>query len=146
MWRRTAPFHVQLELDTARGRQRASGQTRVRGQAIRVFRTDGRLTLGDQVEFPLWVCQEGDEPTGPAFIYVDAFERAAYMEAYFAGNPPDYRLAAYEFCVIPAPSERPVLIPEELEEPVARFASVRQDNSPPRGERRWRFWKRKHGA
>ena len=146
MWRRTAPFHVQLELHKARDRQRASGEIQIHGLAVRVFRTDGRLTVGDHVEFPLWVCQKGDEPTGPAYIYKGAFASAGYMEAYLAGNPPNYQLAAYEFCVLNAPSDQPVLTPEELEEVETRSGSGQETTGASRGRRSWQFWKRTGGA
>jgi hypothetical protein len=117
-----APFHVQIELDKA-GEPRAAldrwGRARlteVRGRVVRVFRTDGRLDTGDNVEFPLWVCEKGDEPTGPAFIYEGAYAGAVYLEAYLTGTPPKCDLCAYEFRVVDAPSDQPVLTPEELEE------------------------------
>src|SRR5262245_5599227 len=115
-WRRTAPFHVQVELERAVDRERRLGEIQVHGLVIRVFRTDGRLSAGDHLEFPLWVCRRGDEPTGPAFIYEDAFVRAQYIEAYLAGDPPKCQLAAYEFCVLGRPSDQPALTAEELEE------------------------------
>ena len=124
-WRRTAPFHVQLELNKAGDRGGGLRQTQVHGLVVRIFRTDGRLTSGDYVEFPLWVCHRGDEPTGPAFIYEDAWARAVYLEAYLTGTPPQCELAAYEFCVLDAPSDRPILTPEELETIEGRDASLR---------------------
>ena len=74
---------------------------------------------GDEVECSLWVCRRGDEPTGPAFVYEDAFADAAFLEAYLVGSPPVCELAAYEFCVLGAPSEQPVLTLKQLEEEMA---------------------------
>jgi hypothetical protein len=72
--------------------------------------------VGDRVAFPLWVCDAGDEPTGPAYIHRDHFMAARYMEVYLYGDPPECKLAAYEFGVIRAPSEEPTLTARELEE------------------------------
>ena len=130
-WRRTAPFHVQLELEKPEDLQRVAGQIQVQGRAVRVFRTDGRLAVGDRVAFPLWVCDAGDVPTGPAYIYYDTFMAASYMEAYLGGNPPELWLAAYEFSVIRAPSDEPTLTPRELEEWLGQF-----------DKKWWQFWQR----
>ena len=86
-WRQTAPFHIQLELDKTEGAPRVLGETRVQGRAIRVFHTDGRLAVGDRIVFSLWVCREGDEPTGPAYIYYDAFMRAITWRLIFTAAP-----------------------------------------------------------
>jgi hypothetical protein len=145
-WRRTAPFHVQLELERARDRERPLGETQVQGVAVRVFRTDGRLSAGDRIEFPLWVCHRGNEPTGPAFIYEEAFSRTEYIEAYLAGNPPKCQLAAYEFCVLDAPSDRPVLTPDELEEPEPAPVASQTRAGQVSKRRTWQFWKRTGGA
>ena len=115
-WRKTAPFHVQLELQKSRHERSALSDGRVEGRAIRVFRTDGRLAAGDYVAFRIWFCEPGDEPTGPAYIYFDDFLRATHMEVYLHGTPPHYELAAYEFRVIDAPSEQPQMNVEELHE------------------------------
>ncbi len=142
-WRRTAPFHVQLELEKPEDIQRVAGEIQVQGRAVRVFRTDGRLAVGDRFAFPLWVCRAGDEPTGPAYIYYDDFMTASYLEAYLCGNPPEVLLAAYEFSVIRAPSEEPTLTPRELEELLEQFANNR--TAPARilkATKRWQFWKR----
>jgi hypothetical protein len=115
MCRCTAPFHVQLELEKVRNGEQVSGQKQFRGRVVRVFRTDSRLTIGDDIEFPLWVCQKGDEPTGPAYIYDDDLAGAAFMEAYLYGTPPSCELAAYEFGVISAPTDQPTMSPADLE-------------------------------
>jgi hypothetical protein len=141
-WRQTAPFHVQLELEKTHDVPRVPSVTRVQGRAIRVFRTDGRLAAGDHIAFGLWVCREGDEPTGPAYIYYDEFMRAIHMEAYLHGNPPECELAAYEFSVIDAPSEQPTLTVGELEELLARFGKPGAPTPrTPKARRWWQFWK-----
>lgn len=147
LWgRRTAPFHVQLELSPMRARERASGETQVRGLVVRAFRTDGRLGLGDRVEFPLWVCRRGDEPTGPAFIYEEAFSRAEYIEAYLTGTPPECQLVAYEFRVLEALTDRPALTADELEEREPASVADRRDANQVSRRRAWQFWKGQDGA
>ncbi len=118
----------------------------VQGLVVRAFRTDGLLGLGDRVEFPLWVCRRGDEPTGPAFIYDEAFSRAEYMEAYLAGTPPKCQLVAYEFCVLEAPTDQPVLRADELEEREPAPVAGRTDANQVSKRRIWQVWKRKDGV
>jgi hypothetical protein len=78
MWRQTAPFHVQLELEKPESHDSLGGDVQVRGRAVRLFRTDGRLTLGDRVGFEVFACNPGDEPTGPAYIYFDDLIKATH--------------------------------------------------------------------
>jgi hypothetical protein len=135
-WRKTAPFHVQLELVNSQCVPSALGETRVEGRAIRVFRTDGRLAVGDRIAFSIWVCESGGEPTGPAYIYVDDLSRANLMEAYLHGTPPEYELAAYEFRIIDTASEQPYLtLLAEHNTPLA------EEVRTPAKRRRWQFWK-----
>jgi hypothetical protein len=142
-WRRTAPFHVQLELETPDKIQREAGERDIRGRAIRIFRTDGRLTVGDPLKFTIWVCNRGDEPTGPAYIYLDALTTARYMEVYLCGDPPTCSLAAYEFSIISTPSEVPTLTPRDLEEQLEHFANEdATQRRVTRSARWWRFWSR----
>ena len=138
-WRKTAPFHVQLELEKS---QTMPCITRFQGRAIRVFRTDGRLAIGDHVAFAIWVCQPGDEPTGPAYIYFDEFLRATHIEAYLHGAPPEFELAAYEFSVIDAPSEQPYLTIGELENMFARCKEPEAGTaSASNAKIWWQLWK-----
>jgi hypothetical protein len=140
--RRTAPFHVQLELEKTQKIRRVPDDVRIQGRSIRVFRTDGRLAVGDRVEFTLWVCRPGDEPTGPAYIDYDDFVAASYMEAYLYGDPPACELAAYEFAVIAGPSEAPTLTQHELEALLGHFDGAGARRSRAAKAVRWRFWKR----
>jgi hypothetical protein len=142
-WRRTAPFHVQLELEKPQDIQPVSGDILVQGRTVRVFRTDGRLAVGDRCAFALWACRAGDEPTGPAFIYYEDFLTASYVDAYLHGNPPECKLAGYEFTLIRAPSDEPILTTRELEVLLERFDAVRTDAARmPKATRGWQFWQR----
>jgi hypothetical protein len=111
--RESAPFHLQM---TVEPRINPSGESELAGRVVRVFRTDGRLAEGDHVSFQIYVCRPGDEPTGPAYIHEEALARAAIVEAYLFGAPPSCRLAAYEFTLLIAPTDHPVMNSEELEE------------------------------
>ena len=141
-WRKIAPFHVQLELEKSHCVTSISGETRVQGRAIRVFRTDGLVAAGDRIAFRIYVCEPGDEPIGPACIYFDEFMRATHMEVYLDGTPPECELAAYEFSVIDAPSDQPNLTIEELENLNVRYKETPPDTARMPGVRRsWQFWK-----
>ena len=141
-WRQTAPFHIQLELEKSEDFH-PWGDIQVHGRAVRVFRTDGRVAVGDSLGFALWVCRPGDEPTGPAYIYYDDLKTARYMEAYLYGDPPECELAAYEFNVIDTPSDEPTLTPRELEESLEQFGTSRPVPVRTQEETRWwRFWRR----
>jgi len=145
-WRHTAPFHLQLELDQQHI-PRVPGFSNVRRRVVRVFRTDGRLSVGDQITFgEIWVYGSGDDlATGPMCMLVDEFNDARYMEVYLSGNPPVLHLAAYELRVIAAPTDRPTLTPEQLEQLIEERSRGQQQVDPaqsgqPAG-RWWQFWR-----
>jgi hypothetical protein len=138
--RRMSPFHVQVELVTAR--EPLLGPRRVQGRVVQVFRGDGRVVSGDQIDFRLWVCEPGKEPTGECYVYRNDFIRARYVEAYLHGNPPGCEIAGNEFTLIDSPSETSYLTVGDLEELVARLAKA--EAGPLRTQRArnwWQFWK-----
>jgi hypothetical protein len=92
------------------------GEISVRGAVVRVFKSDGRLRCGEGVGFHIWVCQPGDEPTGPAFVYYEQLLQASHVEVYLHGSPPNCELAAYEFALISAPSDQPSMTVAQLQE------------------------------
>ena len=111
--RDTAPFHLQM---TLMPRTNSHGAAELAGTVVRVFRGDGRLAEGDEICFPIFICRPGDEPTGPAYVYEEALARNAFVEAYLFGTPPSCQLAAYEFMLIQAPTDHPIMNSEELEQ------------------------------
>jgi hypothetical protein len=140
--RQTAPFHIQLELEKSEDFHAVSGDIQVHGRVVRVFRNDSRVAVGDRLGFDLWVCRPGDEPTGPAYIYYDDLKTASYMEAYLYGDPPECKLAAYEFNVIRTPSDEPTLTPRELEALLEQFGAAHAVPLRKQKETRWwRFWR-----
>jgi len=99
--------------------------------------------VGDRVAFALYVCRAGDEPTGPAYIYCDDFKAARYMEAYLFGDPPECKLAAYEFNVIRTPSDEPTLTSRQLEKLLEQFGNSWADLSGiQQATKWWQFWRR----
>ena len=115
-WRMTAPYHVQLQLDKETEPLRVPSTIVVQGTVVRVFRSDTRLSCGDRVGFKIWICQPGDEPTGPAFVYCKPFMQATHVEVYLHGNPPSCELAAYEFALISVPTDQPTMSVAELQD------------------------------
>jgi hypothetical protein len=141
--RRYAPFHLQLELAKLPAQQRVPNEIQIEGKVTRVFRGDAKF-LGATVLFPLWVCEKGDEPTGPAFVYYQDLMSARYIEAYLNGSPPQCKLAAYEYVLLPAPSLEPRMSLEELElisRSVTRGAGDRFVRPGPT-RKWWQFWRR----
>ena len=136
--RQNAPFHVEIELEERWHEPSDFESISVHGRVVRVFRGDGRLTPDDEVKFTLWVCQPGNEPTSPAYAYQDDFRRATHMEVYLSGSPPNCEIAAYEFVLLGAPSEKPRMSVEEL---LALSEGADQRMDPER--RRWPLWKKR---
>ena len=143
-WRKVAPFHLQIEVEKLHAEIRVPGTIEIPGRVVRVFRTNGRLALGDHVAFMLWVCRPGEEPTGPAYVYYDDFIHANHMEVYLHGSPPKCELAAYEFSILDGASDEPTMSAAQLEEELRSEGQVvwargRFRKSSPK--RWWQFWK-----
>jgi hypothetical protein len=143
-WRREAPFHIQIAVET---HTVVRGEAQIAGKVVRVFRTDGCLEEGNDIAWTIWVCRPGDEPTGPAYIYEEVLARASFIEAYLCGTPPNCELAAYEFTLVDAPSEQPVMGPAELEE-LLKDRDPQQAVAPAiwNRVRWWQFWRANRGA
>jgi hypothetical protein len=142
-WRKTAPFHVQIELQKSSMQFRVPSPVEIRGRVVRVFRTDGRLAPGDDVTFALWVCRPREEPTGPAYVYEDDFVQATHMEVYLHGSPPKCELAAYEFTLLNGVSDEPTMSVAQLEEELRYRREVfeRESLGTSNPKRWWQFWK-----
>ena len=126
--RREAPIHVQVKLTDLPATD-PDGFARVGGEVVRVFRGETALRHGASIEFRLWMCRRGREPTGPAYAYYEDLVAKGYMEAYLEGSPPDCRLVAYEFCLLSEPSDDPRLRVDDL------------DRSLPVPKKWWQFWR-----
>jgi hypothetical protein len=113
--RLNAPIHVQIELSGLPASLPTLGEIRMGGAVIRVFRGTSLVQVGSHVAFKIWVCRQGDEPTGPPFVYRDELVRMRYIEAYLWGQPPDCSLVGYECLLIATPSSDPQL-PVDVED------------------------------
>jgi hypothetical protein len=143
--RREAPFHIQMAVEA---RYVVRDEAQIAGKVVRVFRTDGRLKEGDDITWTIAVCRPGDEPTGPAYIYVADLARASFIEVYLQGTPPSCHLAAYEFTLIDGPTERAVLRQAELEE-LLKDPYPRQEAGTlvdPNRRKWWQFWRTHRGV
>jgi hypothetical protein len=156
--RRRAPLHVQIELAPFPPNLRTPLKVEIKGQVVRVFRGEGLIKLGDSVSFDLWVCVEGDEPTGPAYVYYKNLITASHVEAYLSGTPPKCVLEVYEFTLLDGPTLEPKMSVEELvelmqswrEESESTVGPLRSDGLPEsmdsipeyssKRKRWWQFW------
>jgi hypothetical protein len=146
--RRNAPFHVQLELAKLPAQPRPGKEVQIEGRVVRVFRGGAALQLGALMVFPLWVCESGEEPTGPAYVYYKDLVAASHMEVYLYGTPPRCRLAAYEYVLLKEPSLDARMSVEELLE-IMKGWKTSSTEPPARGsqpmqetKRWWQFWRR----
>ena len=136
--RMTAPYHVQIHLDQKAQPLKVPGIVSLQGKVVRVFRSDGQLSCGDRVGFNIWVCQPGDEPTGPAFVYYEHFMQASHVEVYLHGKPPNCELAAYEFALISATTDQPRMTVAQLEELAQLSVRTQLDSAQ---QKKW-WWQR----
>ena len=136
-WRMTATYHVQIHLDQ-KTHLTVPGIVSLQGKVVRVFRSDGQLKYGDRVGFNIWVCQPGDEPTGPAFVYYENFMQASHVEVYLHGKPPNCELAAYELALISAPTDQASMTVAQLQE--LAHAPVRTESHYVQQTKSW--WQR----
>ena len=114
--RHEAPLHVQLRLTRIPAQCPVpADEVSLEGQVVTVFRGHELLAPGARVTFSLWVCNEGDEPTGPAFVHYVELAEATHIEVYLYGTPPDCTVAAYEFVLLKGSSQVPTLSPADLE-------------------------------
>ena len=135
--RREAPLHLQLQLTRIPVHCPSPGDVvSIEGRVVRIFRGQALVETGADLSFPLWVCEEGDEPTGPAYVHHEALVAATHMEVYLYGRPPDCHLAGYEYVLLQGPTTDPTMSVNDLEKRLPR-PSGRRD-----GARWWELWKR----
>ena len=140
-WRKTAPFHVQLELQNGARQFERDGQYELSGRVVRVFRTDGRLSLGDNVEFAIWVCRPENAPPGPPAVYREKITKATHIEIYLYGSPPKCAIAGYEFEILNAPTHEPVMTVAQLEEELRSMGDSRLPSFVSAALRWLKFWR-----
>jgi hypothetical protein len=141
--RKSAPFHVQIELEkTLEMLRHPARQTwlLVQGRVVRVFRSSGELKVGDRIVLNIHVREPGMLQFGPANIDHDDFVNARYFETYLEGRPPRYRLAAYEIAVLDAPTDQPTLTVAQAEEQLENLRKYLATISPEEKNRRREQW------
>jgi hypothetical protein len=132
--RREAQFHVQVELESIPSNILTPSEVSLLGRVIRIFRSDGRLGLRDEVAFTIRVCKTGDEiRPGSSYLLYDELIGATHIEVYLNGNPPHCEIPIDEFMILEAPSAEPRMAVSELEELIASREGKRKIW--------WQFWK-----
>ena len=138
--RRDARFHVQVTVGRFPEEIRTPGLVLLRGVVVKVFRSDGGLSIGvgDEVSFTVPVCRDGDEvPPGSAHLLREILARTAYLEVYLNGRPPRCEVACDEFESIAAPGDTPAMSPISLGSPEEPRGVL-----PSQGKRRWwQLWR-----
>ena len=136
--RRDAPLHLQLQLTPQATKTSASGceDVLIEGRAVRIFRGETLINMGDAVSFRILSCPKADgPPTGPAYVYREDLATATHAEVFLYGTPPNCRLADYEIALLQGPSVEPRLTLAQLELLLVEWnASAR---SPSRPKRWW---------
>ncbi len=83
--RRSAPNHVQIEIDDVSGPSGGMGACAVKGKVVRVFRGD--LASGTRLRFDVSCYDYGKIPSGPTlWTDYDALGDAKYLEAFMSGD------------------------------------------------------------
>jgi len=136
--RREAPYHVQIEIGELPPEIKTPSAVPIMGQAVRVFKSDGKLKVGERVNFTVRVFRETDlVPPGSAYLLEDALRHAAYMEAFLNGPPPQFDLVLDERTLLDAPTAEPVMSSTEL----GGHGETARENAPARSSKWWEFWK-----
>ncbi|MBM4068160.1 MAG: hypothetical protein FJ271_04355 [Planctomycetes bacterium] len=109
MARHEATYHVTVEVSSAALLGRTPGLVRVEGRVVELFRTDGRLRVGDPVTFVEAVTRPGDEIPcgGTRWKGCDEVLAAGFIEAFLDGEPPDCAVALWQSEVVPSPTAVP---------------------------------------
>jgi hypothetical protein len=95
-----AQFHLQVKLNHDSSAEEADfgprghGEFTVKAAIKRIFRSDQRLSLEDEISFSVYISE--DILIGPASIRPRDFDTARYMEVFLNGGPPDCKLAGLE--------------------------------------------------
>jgi hypothetical protein len=136
--RREAPFHVQIQVNSIPPEFSTPAEVLVEGRIVSVFRSDGRLMVGDRVSFAVRVCREGEEtPPGPAYLAHEELVRATHIEAYLTGNPPHCEIPLEEYEVFTGFRAGPNMTVAQLESlPAGRPGSIST-----RERKWWQIWK-----
>lgn len=103
--RRSAPNHVQIEIDDVSGPRGGMGACDVKGKIVRVFKGD--LAPGAKLRFDVSCYDYGAIPSGPTlWTDYDALSDAKYLEAFMSGDTKP-RIALDQVEIILEPRDQP---------------------------------------
>lgn len=107
--RRSAPYHVQVELVEAPRELPELGHVRISARVVRVFRGSSRLRAGDGVAFELSVCNRGAHapPGGTWWTPAEKLAKARFMEVFLEGALPTCQVSLWQSQIVEVPSRRP---------------------------------------
>lgn len=110
--RRSAPNHVQIEIEDVSGPSGGMGPCEVEGRVVNVFR--GTLTPGARLDFTVSCYDYGEIPAGPTlWTDYDALKDAKYLEAFMSADAQP-RIALDQVEIIMSPRDRPYCDSETL--------------------------------
>lgn len=103
--RRSAPNHVQIEIDDVASPSGGMGACSVEGRIVRVFKGD--LAPGAELHFDVSCYDYGTIPSGPTlWTDYDALNDAKYLEAFMSGDVSP-RIALDQVEIVLAPRDTP---------------------------------------
>ena len=107
--RRDAEFHVQVELTEVPSTADTPCEISVCAKVVQIFRARRPLHLGDAVKFSVAVNRPGDEMPAGGTLWIDYDNLAShrFMEVFLDGDPPDCRVALWQYQLLDSASEEP---------------------------------------
>lgn len=110
--RRSAPNHLQIEIDDVASPGGGMGPCDVEGRVVKVFKGD--LVPGAKLEFEVSCYDYGVIPSGPTlWTDYDALSEAKYLEAFMSADPKP-RIALDQVEIILEPRDQPYCEDESL--------------------------------
>jgi hypothetical protein len=110
--RHQALFHLQVELQSLPSNVKMPCEDlRVKGQVVRIFRGHYHFQIRDTVKFALAVLGDRDAPplSGILWLRDSNLRQMQYIEVFLNGKPPIYDVALYQYELIEAPTDEPVI-------------------------------------
>lgn len=118
--RRSARFHVQVELEKVPDNYPSFSDVPVTARVVRLFRHKWRwwhwpwrwrLEVGDRVSYAVSIVSEGDpiRPGGAFWTPYGALKNAKFMEVFLSGAPPKCSVAVWQCRIIDRPTDEPVM-------------------------------------
>jgi len=114
--RRTARFHVQVQIREVQLPSEYPGEARVVALVDQVFRGNDHLACGEQIKFRLSVIEHLDQMQTDGTMWVLAHRVVAgqLLEVFLNGAPPDCEVALWQSALIERVSLEPQMTLDEL--------------------------------